>query len=237
LQGDLNPDVGYAGMYYHAASGLNLTLFRAYDSDLGRWLSIDPIGEFGGLNLYAYVANNPINAVDFFGLSECSDLANVITRIEHITQGAINSLGNLNKQFEHANYLQDLQLVADLADLLDVTSIPFELEENAEKLAYRGTARVGGKIWKKQVAKATKLINEENDKVVGDALALDALPQLVAQVNGTVDAVLSPASTAAESIVEMASETSESTYEIIKEMQKELSHMIEEYDANCCSKK
>jgi RHS repeat-associated protein len=69
LQGDLNPDVGYAGMYYHAASGLNLTLFRAYDSDLGRWLNRDPLGERGGLNLYGYVGNNPINYYDPLGLA------------------------------------------------------------------------------------------------------------------------------------------------------------------------
>jgi RHS repeat-associated protein len=68
LQGDLNPDVGYAGMYYHAASGLNLTLFRAYDSDLGRWLSRDPLAENAGLNLYAYVFNDPIKLIDSLGL-------------------------------------------------------------------------------------------------------------------------------------------------------------------------
>jgi len=55
-------------MYYEAADGLNLTLYRAYDSDLGRWLNRDPIEEEGGLNLYDYVANNPINYVDPLGL-------------------------------------------------------------------------------------------------------------------------------------------------------------------------
>ena len=68
VQGDLTPDFGYAGMYYHAPSGLNLTLYRAYDSDFGRWLSRDPIQEAGGLNLYGYVANNPINETDIHGL-------------------------------------------------------------------------------------------------------------------------------------------------------------------------
>jgi RHS repeat-associated protein len=53
---------------YHRSSGLNLTLFRAYDSDLGRWISRDPIGERGGLNLYGYVGGNPISVIDPFGL-------------------------------------------------------------------------------------------------------------------------------------------------------------------------
>ncbi len=39
-----------------------------YDPTIGRWLSRDPIGEDGGTNLYRYVENDPINAVDLLGL-------------------------------------------------------------------------------------------------------------------------------------------------------------------------
>ena len=60
----VDSDFGFAGYYYHAPSGLSLTLFRAYDSDSGRWLNRDPIGEEGGANLYSYVGNNPENLVD-----------------------------------------------------------------------------------------------------------------------------------------------------------------------------
>ena len=57
-------DWGFTGHYYHADSGLHLAPFRAYDAELGRWLSRDPLGEAGGINLYEYALSNPVNFVD-----------------------------------------------------------------------------------------------------------------------------------------------------------------------------
>jgi RHS repeat-associated protein len=65
-------DFGFTGDYYHAATGLSLTEFRAYDPNVGRWLNADPIGLEGGLNLFAYVGNNPIGLVDPSGLDGLS---------------------------------------------------------------------------------------------------------------------------------------------------------------------
>ena len=62
---------GFTGHHYHAESGLHLALYRAYDANLGRWLSEDPLGEAGGLNLYGYVGNAPVSAWDPLGL-ECT---------------------------------------------------------------------------------------------------------------------------------------------------------------------
>jgi RHS repeat-associated protein len=60
---------GYTGHYVHSATGLALAPYRAYDAGIGRWISRDPIGEEGGINLYGYVGNNPVNFIDFLGLA------------------------------------------------------------------------------------------------------------------------------------------------------------------------
>ena len=42
--------------------------YRYYDPSTGRWLSRDPIGKDGGLNVFAFVSNTPINEIDYLGL-------------------------------------------------------------------------------------------------------------------------------------------------------------------------
>lgn len=44
LSGSLDSEFGYTGHYYHQPRALNLALYRAYDSTLGRWISRDPVG-------------------------------------------------------------------------------------------------------------------------------------------------------------------------------------------------
>jgi RHS repeat-associated protein len=39
VSGDSDADFGFTGHYVHGPSGLHLALFRAYDADLGRWIS------------------------------------------------------------------------------------------------------------------------------------------------------------------------------------------------------
>jgi RHS repeat-associated protein len=59
---------GYTGHIRHLWSGLWLAPYRAYNSGLGRWISRDPIAEDGGINLYGYVGNGVMVAVDPLGL-------------------------------------------------------------------------------------------------------------------------------------------------------------------------
>jgi RHS repeat-associated protein len=69
---DSNPGFqpfGFAGGLYDRQIGLVRFGARDYDPETGRWTSKDPIGFAGGdLNLYGYVANDPINGNDSSGL-------------------------------------------------------------------------------------------------------------------------------------------------------------------------
>ncbi|MBO5643190.1 MAG: RHS repeat-associated core domain-containing protein, partial [Kiritimatiellae bacterium] len=52
---------------WSAATGLVNFRMRWYDAETGRWLSKDPIGLSGGLNLYVLCDDDALNYVDSYG--------------------------------------------------------------------------------------------------------------------------------------------------------------------------
>ena len=58
----------FQGREWSAATGLVNFRMRWYDPVTGRWLSKDPIGLGGGVNLYAYCDGNIVNFTDKMGL-------------------------------------------------------------------------------------------------------------------------------------------------------------------------
>jgi RHS repeat-associated protein len=61
-------DVGFQGQIKDEATSLYQMGYRWYNHALGRWLSRDPIGLAGGINLCTFVDNNPIKWDDTIGL-------------------------------------------------------------------------------------------------------------------------------------------------------------------------
>jgi RHS repeat-associated protein len=88
MAGSMDADFGYAGYYQHKATGLNFATYRAYDSNLARWINRDPIAEQGGLNLYGYVENCPTSTRDPLGLIVGVDDAVVIGAIVVVAEAA-----------------------------------------------------------------------------------------------------------------------------------------------------
>jgi RHS repeat-associated protein len=91
VSGSLETDVGFTGHYTHAPSGLNLTLYRAYDPELGRWLSRDPVGEPGSI-VWFYKATKYQKA-----LTRANRLMSRTQGSVH--QGRIASVLNMSRSF------------------------------------------------------------------------------------------------------------------------------------------
>jgi len=67
---------GQFGAYTDNETGLVLMGHRYYDAGTGRFLTRDPLGYGGGINLYGFTGNNPVNESDPFGLDWLDNASN-----------------------------------------------------------------------------------------------------------------------------------------------------------------
>ncbi len=70
------------GLYYHGA--------RYYAPWLARWTAADPIGLEGGINLFAYVSNNPVRYFDPDGKEETCDLDKLAETMKQYREKMLN---------------------------------------------------------------------------------------------------------------------------------------------------
>src|SRR5687768_13592818 len=59
---------GFTGARSESGDSLIFLRARYYDSETGLFINRDPLGLKAGLNVYAYVGNNPVNRTDPEGL-------------------------------------------------------------------------------------------------------------------------------------------------------------------------
>ena len=64
----------FAGQYFDSETGLHYNWHRYYAPELGRYISMDPLGVYDGLNMYLYAQGNPLSYYDPYGLFSAADL-------------------------------------------------------------------------------------------------------------------------------------------------------------------
>ena len=94
---------GYTGQLYDSETGLYNYKARYYSPSLGRFLQPDPIGYSGGLNLYTYTVNDPLNLSDIFGLDP--EVYIVWHNVAYF--GAHFSIGYLDLDKNHKPYIPE----------------------------------------------------------------------------------------------------------------------------------
>jgi RHS repeat-associated protein len=72
----------YCGYWFDTETGNDLARNRYYSIALATWLSRDPIGYKGGINLYEYCRDNPTIRTDPLGLADCDKCAPPPTKAE-----------------------------------------------------------------------------------------------------------------------------------------------------------
>ncbi len=71
--GTLNQPYQFSTKLYDEKTGLSYYGYRFYSPAIGRWITRDPLGEAGGMNLYGFVGGNPVEWVDRWGLQYLPD--------------------------------------------------------------------------------------------------------------------------------------------------------------------
>jgi RHS repeat-associated protein len=63
----ITSNLRYPGQYWDAETGLHYNFYRYYDPEIGRYISTDPIGFSGGINIYTYARRNPLMFINSDG--------------------------------------------------------------------------------------------------------------------------------------------------------------------------
>ena len=100
----LTYNLRFPGQFADQESGLFYNMNRYYNPTIGRYTQVDPIGLNGCINPYAYVDNNPVNAIDSTGN------AGVIYNLTHDSNEFLKIMDNIGFTLEmgaKANYAID----------------------------------------------------------------------------------------------------------------------------------
>ena len=104
---DTNPGfqpLGFAGGLYDIHTELVKFGFRDYDSATGRFITKDPIGLSGGVNVYLYAFSDPLNNLDITGLGVIKVGKLIIENASHVFKKYKNGTSDQIVEALNKNY-------------------------------------------------------------------------------------------------------------------------------------
>lgn len=139
--------------YWDEETGLVYYGYRYYSPAFGSWISRDPIGEDGGLNLLAFVANAPINSFDPYGQSLFSVLpdpaeANAKATEAKIGTSLIQRIQDGVDNWDECQRFVSAAAQGDETEMLEVglevakTFLPANFEYQREEMGWKSTIQI-----------------------------------------------------------------------------------------------
>ena len=108
LTTQVNNTILWKGGEYEWSTGFYLFRARWYDPVAGRWLSKDPIGLTGGVNLYEYCGGDPVNVMDYSGCVTV-DLIGGLMPMHSAAARTSYIGGSIDATIEYANSVSGLR--------------------------------------------------------------------------------------------------------------------------------
>ena len=100
---DQNP-FRFAGAYHDQETDTYYFGYRHYHPRTKQWISRDPIGEAGGLNLFAYANNDPVNGIDVLGLGVMDFLGGVADSGKTFVVNTGQGIWNIGSEVVNSGY-------------------------------------------------------------------------------------------------------------------------------------
>ena len=166
---------GQDGDYTDLETDLIFCTHRYYDPGTGRWLTRDPIGYAGGVNLYGYCGGNPVNRADPEGTDDLDNVQMALTGAGAFpVVGAIPDAVSAGISIYQGDWVGAGLSVAAIAPFVGDAAAAGKIA----KIALIGDRAIGAYGKLRKILKTSKCADQANhlfqDAVFGSKIAKDA---------------------------------------------------------------
>jgi len=109
--------LGYRGLTVDPTGYVQQGL-RAYDPQVGRWLSPDPVGHAGSLSLYDYCDNDPLNVFDPDGRFGKGAYSSISSGVSSAYTSISNTFSSVKSSAQTSIYQYQIRTNTDVANML-----------------------------------------------------------------------------------------------------------------------